>query len=254
MTEMGWIDAALTSARPAAVGALLRYFRDLDIAEEAFQEACLRALQHWPQQGPPRDPTAWLIFVGRNYTLDQVRRALETKEIRAVLFVMPLSDKYLSLVRGLFPQNAKTAPVLIPIESAGAIAEKERAYESLDIPKGTLRGSPPVPEDDVTTLQTAIYLVGKKSLDNDMIAGFTQALTTARRDLLAELPILAQFKAPDTDAGAYLRFMRARRSSTTAVRSRSWTSGATPSSWRRWRLARSSRWSRQPGGFSGPAN
>src|SRR5262249_28459856 len=65
-TELGWIDAALTSARPQAVGALLRYFRDLDIAEEAFQDACLRALTHWPQHGPPRDPAAWLIFVGRN--------------------------------------------------------------------------------------------------------------------------------------------------------------------------------------------
>jgi TRAP-type uncharacterized transport system substrate-binding protein len=136
--------------------------------------------------------------------LDDVRRALGTKEVRAVLFVMPLSDKYLSLVRGLFPQNAKTAPVLIPIENAGAIAEKERAYESFDIPKGTLRGSPPVPEDDVTTLRVLFYLVGKKSLDNDTIAGLTQALTTARRDLLAEYPILAQVKAPDTDPGAYL--------------------------------------------------
>ena len=117
---------------------------------------------------------------------------------------MPLSEKYLSLVRGLFPQNAKTAPVLIPIENAGAIAEKERAYESFDIPKGTLRGSPPVPEDDVTTLQVSFYVVGKKSLDKDMIAGFTQALTSARRDLVGEFPILAQVKAPDTDAGAYL--------------------------------------------------
>ena len=42
---MAWIDAALVSARPQALGALLRYFRDLDLAEEAFQEACLRALQ-----------------------------------------------------------------------------------------------------------------------------------------------------------------------------------------------------------------
>ena len=142
--------------------------------------------------------------VFKNIALDQVRRGFETKEIRAVLFVMPLSEKYLSLVRGLFPQNAKAGPVLIPIENAGAIAEKERAYESFDIPKGTLRGSPPVPEDDVTTLRTSYYLVGKKSLDNDMIAGFTQAITSARRDLLAELPILAQLKAPDTDAGAFL--------------------------------------------------
>ena len=140
----------------------------------------------------------------KNLALDEVRRAFDTKEVRAVLFVLPLSDKYLALVRGLFPQNAKTAPVLIPIENAGAIAEKERAYESFDIPKGTLRGSPPVPEDDVTTLQVSFYLVGKKGLDNDMIADLTQVLTSARRDLLAEYPILAQVKAPDTDAGAYL--------------------------------------------------
>jgi RNA polymerase sigma-70 factor (ECF subfamily) len=74
MTDTAWIDAALTSARPQAVGALLRYFRDLDTAEEAFQEASLRALKVWPVKGPPRDPAAWLIFVGRNSALDSVRR------------------------------------------------------------------------------------------------------------------------------------------------------------------------------------
>ena len=74
MTDLAWIDTALTSARPQAIGALLRYFRDLDAAEEAYQEACLRALKTWPVKGPPRDPTAWLIFVGRNVTLDAVRR------------------------------------------------------------------------------------------------------------------------------------------------------------------------------------
>ena len=56
------------------MGALLRYFRDLDTAEEAFQEACLRALKTWPQNGPPRDAAAWLIFVGRNAAMDDVRR------------------------------------------------------------------------------------------------------------------------------------------------------------------------------------
>ncbi|HYH19200.1 MAG TPA: RNA polymerase sigma factor [Azospirillum sp.] len=74
MTDIAWIEAALTAARPQAMGALLRYFRDLDTAEEAFQEACLRALGHWPRNGPPRDPAAWLIFVGRNAALDAVRR------------------------------------------------------------------------------------------------------------------------------------------------------------------------------------
>ncbi|MCP1763158.1 RNA polymerase sigma factor [Bradyrhizobium japonicum] len=74
-TDAAWIETALTSARPQAVGALLRYFRDLDTAEEAFQNACLRALKTWPQNGPPRDPAAWLIMVGRNVAIDEVRRA-----------------------------------------------------------------------------------------------------------------------------------------------------------------------------------
>jgi RNA polymerase sigma-70 factor, ECF subfamily len=72
--ELAWIESALTSARPQAVGALLRYFRNLDTAEEAFQDACLRALKHWRQNGPPRDPAAWLIFVGRNVAIDAARR------------------------------------------------------------------------------------------------------------------------------------------------------------------------------------
>ncbi len=56
MSAFAGIDAQIAAARPQAVGALLRYFRDLDIAEEAFQEACLRALKNWPVNGPPRDP------------------------------------------------------------------------------------------------------------------------------------------------------------------------------------------------------
>jgi RNA polymerase sigma-70 factor (ECF subfamily) len=71
--DLTWIDAALTAARPQAIAALLRYFRDLDLAEEAFQEACLRALRSWPRNGPPRDPTAWLVLVGRNVAIDETR-------------------------------------------------------------------------------------------------------------------------------------------------------------------------------------
>lgn len=74
MTDPAWISSALNAARPKAMGALLRYFRDLDTAEEAFQDACLRALKNWPQNGPPRDPAAWLIFVGRNSGIDAVRK------------------------------------------------------------------------------------------------------------------------------------------------------------------------------------
>ena len=140
----------------------------------------------------------------RNLAPAETRRALESRQVRAVLIVVPLAEKYLALLRGLFLQNSKTAPVLIPIEAAGAIAEKQRAYESFDVPKGTLRGSPPVPSDDLTTLKVSFYVVAKKQLDNDEVTDLTEALMNARRDLLGELPMLAQMTAPSTDSDAYL--------------------------------------------------
>src|SRR2546423_217441 len=60
--------------RSKAAGARWRYSRNLDTAEEAFQNACLRALKSWPQNGPPRDAAAWLIMVGRNVGIDDIRR------------------------------------------------------------------------------------------------------------------------------------------------------------------------------------
>lgn len=139
----------------------------------------------------------------KDLSVPDVRRALETKEVRAILVVMPLVDKYLAMLRGLFPQN-KSGLVLIPIENAGAIADKDRAYESFDVPKGTLRGSPPVPSDDITTLRTSFYLVAQKKLDSDLVSDLTESLMNARRDLIPEYPLLGQISTPDTDASAYI--------------------------------------------------
>ena len=72
-----------------------------------------------------------------------VRRAVQAKEVAALLLVTPLTDRYLSFVKGLFREGANSQPVLIPIDSAGAIADVKGPYESFDIPKGTLRGAPP---------------------------------------------------------------------------------------------------------------
>ena len=101
MADIRWIDAALSAARPQAVAALLRYFRDLDTAEEAFQEACLRALKNWPKNGPPRDPTAWLIFVGRNSGIDQVRRLSKQTELPDEEKLSDLGDRESDLAERL---------------------------------------------------------------------------------------------------------------------------------------------------------
>jgi RNA polymerase sigma-70 factor (ECF subfamily) len=101
VTELAWIDAALTAARPQALGALLRYFRDLDLAEEAFQDACLRALRNWPQNGPPRDPAAWLIMVGRNAAIDAVRRRGKQAALPPEELISDLNDAEVALVEQL---------------------------------------------------------------------------------------------------------------------------------------------------------
>ncbi len=72
------------------------------------------------------------------------------------------------------------------------------------MPKGTLRGSPPDPEDDLTTLRASLYLVANKKLGSDLITSLTQTIMHVRRELLVEQPIFAQITAPSTDADAYL--------------------------------------------------
>src|SRR5260370_6193710 len=142
--------------------------------------------------------------VFKDIALPDGRRAVQSKEVSPLLVVIPLAEKYLSLVRDVFALGSKASPVLLPIESAGAIAQADRAYESFEVPKGTLRGSPPVPEDDLTTLRASLYLVAKKKLGTDLITSLTQTIMSVRRELLVEQPIFAQITAPSTDADAYL--------------------------------------------------
>jgi RNA polymerase sigma-70 factor, ECF subfamily len=92
VSEADWISATLKAARPQAVAALLRYFRDLDMAEEAFQEACLRALKSWPKNGPPRDTAAWLIMVGKNAAIDGARKQARERPLPQEDLISDLSD------------------------------------------------------------------------------------------------------------------------------------------------------------------
>jgi TRAP-type uncharacterized transport system substrate-binding protein len=138
----------------------------------------------------------------KNFAPAEVPRAIQAKQAGAFLVMIPLNEKYLSLVRRFFRDSRNAFPSVIPVESAGAIADMEGAYESFDIPLGTLRGNPPVPDADVTTLRVGSYLVANKKLDADLITALTQALITARNDLVRDQPLLAGIAAPDTDPDA----------------------------------------------------
>lgn len=135
-------------------------------------------------------------------SLAEVAAAIQGKKVQALLIVTPISGRYLAILRNFFPRDAKKSPTLLPIESAGAIAAAVGAYESFDIPKGTIRGSPAIPDDDLTTLRVPVYLIAKEKLDEDTATQLTQAIMETRSNMLGEHPILAQISAPSTEKDA----------------------------------------------------
>lgn len=140
----------------------------------------------------------------KDLTVADAQQAVRSREVNALLVVTPISEKYLSLLRGIFVGTPKRRPQLVPIESADAIANVAKAYESYELPKGTVRGSPPVPDEDLTTLRVPYYIVAHKNLSENAIAELTKVIMDARRDLLTEYPLLAQVSAPSTDKDAYI--------------------------------------------------
>lgn len=82
-------DAALTSVFREEAGrltaALVRTLGDFDLAEELVQEALLEALEHWPREGIPQRPGAWLLTTARRKGVDRLRREQRYREKLAVL-------------------------------------------------------------------------------------------------------------------------------------------------------------------------
>jgi TRAP transporter TAXI family solute receptor len=138
----------------------------------------------------------------KNLDLDDVRPAIQSKQIHALLAVVPISERYIAALRALLPSEGKRHPTLIAIESAEAIAAIAKAYESYELPKGTFRGSPAIPDDDLTTLRVPVHLVAKSTLNNDTVGALAKALMESRRELISEFPLVTQITAPSSDKDA----------------------------------------------------
>src|SRR5713101_4685222 len=82
-------DAALTAVFREEAGrltaALVRTLGDFDLAEELVQEALLEAIEHWPREGIPEKPGAWLLTTARRKALDQLRRQARYRDKLAQL-------------------------------------------------------------------------------------------------------------------------------------------------------------------------
>ncbi|HEX6140215.1 MAG TPA: RNA polymerase sigma factor [Candidatus Limnocylindria bacterium] len=79
------LEAALREERGRLTGVLVRILRDWDLAEELVQDAALAALRHWPVEGIPRNPAAWLTTAARRRAVDLLRRDARYRERLALL-------------------------------------------------------------------------------------------------------------------------------------------------------------------------
>jgi RNA polymerase sigma-70 factor (ECF subfamily) len=68
------LDEVFRAEWGRVVAALVGFCRDVDIAEDAAQEAFVIAARRWPVDGTPDNPRAWLVTTGRNRALDRLRR------------------------------------------------------------------------------------------------------------------------------------------------------------------------------------
>ncbi|WP_020659695.1 RNA polymerase sigma factor [Amycolatopsis benzoatilytica] len=74
MTSPAVLDRVVRAERGRAVAVLTRVFGDLDLAEDAVQEACAIAAEKWPADGLPPSPSGWLITTARRRGIDRLRR------------------------------------------------------------------------------------------------------------------------------------------------------------------------------------
>jgi RNA polymerase sigma factor (sigma-70 family) len=71
----GTIDAVWRIESPRLIAGLARMLRDVGAAEDAAQDALLRALESWPRDGVPDNPGAWLMTTAKRVAIDRLRRA-----------------------------------------------------------------------------------------------------------------------------------------------------------------------------------
>jgi len=68
------VERAYRESSGRAVATLVRFFGDIDLAEEAVQEAFAVAAERWPAAGVPPNPGGWIVTTARNKALDRLRR------------------------------------------------------------------------------------------------------------------------------------------------------------------------------------
>jgi RNA polymerase sigma-70 factor, ECF subfamily len=130
-----------------AVAVLVRTFGDIDLAEEAVQDAFTKAVQRWPQEGVPGSPAGWIITTAKNRAVDHLRREAgrDAKQAEAVRLQMleehqegPVEDDRLRLIfTCCHPALSPAARVALTLRLLGGLTTAEIAHAFL-VPEATM--------------------------------------------------------------------------------------------------------------------
>jgi RNA polymerase sigma-70 factor (ECF subfamily) len=130
------------------VAVLTRVFGDIDIAEDAVQEAFTEAAARWPAAGLPPSPAGWIITTARNRAIDRLRReaSREDKHAQAALLhaqdeqwkMGPVRDDRLRLIfTCCHPALGTAAQVALTLRLLGGLSTPEIAHAFL-VPEPTM--------------------------------------------------------------------------------------------------------------------
>lgn len=141
------IEQAFRDSYSLVVSSLSKQMRDIDLAEEAIQDAFAEALRAWPQSGVPSNPGGWLMTVARRRAIDRVRRAkayarkeellaslqrVEAESPLAPIREAPLADDRLQMIFACcHPSLATDKQVALTLRTLGGLTTREIAQAFL---------------------------------------------------------------------------------------------------------------------------
>jgi RNA polymerase sigma-70 factor (ECF subfamily) len=131
-----------------AVAVLVRRFGDIDVAEEAVQDAFVEAVKRWPELGIPPSPAGWIITTARNRAIDRLRREASREDRHAQAMMLqaesqpryegPFKDERLRLIfTCCHPALAPAIQVALTLRLLGGLTTPEIARAFL-VPEATI--------------------------------------------------------------------------------------------------------------------
>jgi RNA polymerase sigma-70 factor, ECF subfamily len=141
------VEAVFREEWGRTLAILARILGDVDLAEDAVQEAFATALERWPRDGAPANPGAWLLTTARNRAIDRIRREQTLAHKTELLAALeppeqeeadPIPDERLSLIFACcHPALSSEAQVALTLRALGGLSTEEIATAFL-VPEATM--------------------------------------------------------------------------------------------------------------------